>query len=418
MAKIFRPYTPDQLLLLPPSLREWLPDDHPVYFVNDLVETLDLEPMLSIYDEERGFPPYHPMLMTKLIVYGYVRGVRSSRKVQRACLEDVAFRVLAVGQSPDFRTIAAFRARHLAALEGLFAQVVDLCREAGLVTLGHLAVDSTKIRAHASKHKAMSYARMKAEEERLRADLRRWFEECDEVDAAEDELYGPDKTGDELPEELADPKRRLQKIQEAKAALEADAKAAGKDEPEAKAQRNFTDPDSRIMVSSDKAFIQAYNCQAAVDADSQVIVVAQVSQTAPDQGQLVPLVEQVTLEQEQAPKRVSADAGYWKESDIDLLEVKRYRALRGTEEDQALRVAEDDGAQGADPERPESQGSDAAQAVHQARTSRIQETRDVGRTGLRTGQGSVGLSAVSVAPVTGKCRANGRWCAWETTSSS
>ena len=147
MAKIFRPYTPDQLLLLPPSVREWLPDDHPVYFVNDLVETLDLEPMLSTYDEERGFPPYHPMLMTKLIVYGYVRGVRSSRKVQRACLEDVAFRVLAVGQSPDFRTIAAFRARHLAALEGLFAQVVDLCREAGLVKLGHLAVDSTKIRA-------------------------------------------------------------------------------------------------------------------------------------------------------------------------------------------------------------------------------------------------------------------------------
>ena len=142
MAKIFRPYTPDQLLLLPPSLREWLPDDHPVYFVNDLVETLDLEPMLSIYDEERGFPPYHPMLMTKLIVYGYVRGVRSSRKVQRACLEDVAFRVLAVGQSPDFRTIAAFRARHLAAWK---ACLPGGRREAGLVTLGHLAVDSTKI---------------------------------------------------------------------------------------------------------------------------------------------------------------------------------------------------------------------------------------------------------------------------------
>ena len=181
---------------------------------------------------------------------------------------------------------------------------------AGLVKLGHLAVDSTKIRANANKHKAMSYARMKEEEERLGADIRRWFEECDEVDAAEDELYGPDKTGDELPEELADPKRRLQKIQEAKAALEAEAKAKGKNEPEAKAQRNFTDPDSRIMVSSDKAFIQAYNCQAAVDADSQVIIVAHVSQTAPDQGQLVLLVEQVTLEQEQAPKRVSADAGY------------------------------------------------------------------------------------------------------------
>ena len=320
MAKTFRPYAPDQMLLLPPSLREWLPEDHPVYFVNDVVETLDLHPILSSYDEERGFPPYHPLLMTKLVVYGYVRGIRTSRKVQRACLEDVAFRVLAAGQAPDFRTIAAFRARHLDILPSLFAQVVDLCRQAGLVKLGHLSVDSTKVRAHASKHKAMSYARMKGEEERLQAEIRHWLEECAEADAAEDELYGPDKTGDELPAELADPKRRLQKIQEAKAALEAEAKARGKDEPEAKVQRNFTDPDSRIMLSSDKAFIQAYNCHAAVDADSQVILLAQVSQIAPDQGQLLPLVEQVTLEQEQAPEKVSADAGYWKESDIDLLE--------------------------------------------------------------------------------------------------
>jgi hypothetical protein len=177
------------------------------------------------------------------------------------------------------------------------------------------------VKANASKHKAMSYGRMKEEEERLRADIRGWFEECEATDAAEDELYGPDKTGDELPEELADPKRRLQAIQEAKVALEAEAKARGKQEPEAKAQRNFTDPDSKIMVSSDKAFIQAYNCQAAVDADSQVILVAQVSQQAPDQGQLVPMVEQVTLKQGQAPEKVSADAGYWTETDIEFLEV-------------------------------------------------------------------------------------------------
>ena len=321
MAKTFRPYAPDQMLLLPPSLREWLPEDHPVYFVNDLVESLDLKPILSAYSEERGYPPYHPLLMTKLILYGYVRGVRSSRKIQRACLEDVAFRVLAAGQSPDFRTIADFRARHLAALEELFDQVVHLCQQAGLVKLGHVAVDGTKVKANASKHKAMSYGRMKEEEERLRVQIRRWFEECEATDAAEDELYGPDKTGDELPEELADPKRRLQAIQEAKAALEAEAKARGKEEPEPKAQRNFTDPDSKIMVSGDKAFIQAYNCQAAVDADSQVILVAQVSQQAPDQGQLVPIVEQVTLEQEQAPEKVSADAGYWTERDIELLEV-------------------------------------------------------------------------------------------------
>ena len=327
MAKTFRPYAPDQLLLLPPSLREWLPEDHPVYFVNDLVETLDLQPILSSYEEDRGFPPYHPVLMTKLIIYGYVRGVRSSRKVQSACLEDVAFRILAAGQAPDFRTIAAFRARHLGALEDAFAQVVQLCRKAGLAKLGHVAVDSTKVRAHASKHKAMSFGRMKDEEERLGAEIRRWFEECAEVDATEDELFGPDKTGDELPEELADPKRRLQKIQEAKAALEAEAQAKGEDEPKPKAQRNFTDPDSRIMLSSDKAFIQAYNCHAAVDSDSQVILLAQVSQTAADQGQLLPLVEQVTLEQKQTPKVVSADAGYWKESDIELLEANDIEPL-------------------------------------------------------------------------------------------
>lgn len=327
MAKTFRPYAPDQLLLLPPSLREWLPEDHPVYFVNDLVETLDLQPILSSYEEDRGFPPYHPVLMTKLIIYGYVRGVRSSRKVQSACLEDVAFRILAAGQAPDFRTIAAFRARHLGALEDAFAQVVQLCRKAGLAKLGHVAVDSTKVRAHASKHKAMSFGRMKDEEERLGAEIRRWFEECAEVDATEDELFGPDKTGDELPEELADPKRRLQKIQEAKAALEAEAQAKGEDEPKPKAQRNFTDPDSRIMLSSDKAFIQAYNCHAAVDSDSQVILLAQVSQTAADQGQLLPLVEQVTLEQKQTPKVVSSDAGYWKESDIELLEANDIEPL-------------------------------------------------------------------------------------------
>ena len=318
MAKTFRPYSPDQLLLLPPSLREWLPADHPVYFVNDLVETLDLAPILSSYGEERGFPPYHPVLMTKLIVYGYVRGMRSARKMQSAGLEDVAFRILAAGQAPDFRTIATFRARHLEALEGAFAQVLHLCREAGLVKLGHVAVDSTKVRANASKHKAMSFARMQEEEKKLRSEIRSWFEECAEVDAAEDELYGVDKTGDELPAELADPRRRRQKIQAAKAALEAEAQATGE---EPKAQRNFTDPDSCIMLSSDKAFIQAYNCHAAVNADSQVLLLAQVSQTAADQGQLLPLVEPVTLDQGVAPQMVSADAGYWKESEVELLEI-------------------------------------------------------------------------------------------------
>ncbi|HSR53218.1 MAG TPA: IS1182 family transposase [Acidobacteriota bacterium] len=327
MAKTFREYSPDQLLLMPPSLREWLPKDHAVYFVADLVETLDLRAIYASYDEERGYPPYHPLLMTKLLLYGYTRGVRSSRKLARACQEDVAFRILAAGQQPDFRTIAAFRARHLKALNGLFDQVLQLCREAGLVKLGHVAVDSTKVRANASKHKAMSYARMKQEEQRRREQIRRWFEECEATDAAEDELYGSDKTGDELPEELRDPKRRLEKIREAKAALEAEARTKGEEEPEPKAQRNFTDPESRIMLSSDKAFIQAYNCQAAVDGDSQVIVAADVLQKASDQRELVPMVEQVEERVGERPKVVSADAGYWVNEDIERLEEAGIEAL-------------------------------------------------------------------------------------------
>ena len=327
MAKTFREYSPDQLLLMAPSLREWLPEDHSVYFVSDLVETLDLSAIYGSYDEERGYPPYHPLLMTKLVVYGYTRGVRSSRKLARACLEAVDFRILAAGQQPDHRTIAAFRARHLKALSGLFQQVLELCRAAGLVKLGHVAVDGTKVRANASKHKAMSYARMKQEEARLQEKIRRWFEECEATDAAEDALYGADKTGDELPEELRDPKRRLEKIREAKAALEAQARAKGKEEPEAKAQRNFTDPDSRIMLSSDKAFIQAYNCQATVDAGSQVIVAADVLQASSDQRQLVPMLEQTEERLGEKPKVVSADAGYWVEEDLDRTEAKGTEAL-------------------------------------------------------------------------------------------
>ncbi len=327
MAKTFREYSPDQLLLMAPSLREWLPEDHAVYFVSDLVETLDLSAIYGSYDEERGYPPYHPLLMTKLLVYGYTRGVRSSRKLARACMEAVDFRVLAAGQQPDHRTIAAFRARHLRALGGLFQQVLELCRAAGLVKLGHVAIDGTKVRANASKHKAMSYGRMKREEARQREKIRRWFEECEATDAAEDELYGADKTGDELPDELRDPKRRLDKIREAKAALEAEARAKGKKEPEAKAQRNFTDPDSRIMLSSDKAFIQAYNCQAAVDADSQVIVATDVIQAASDQRQLVPLLEQIEDRLDSRPKVVSADAGYWVEEELQRVEADGTEAL-------------------------------------------------------------------------------------------
>ena len=326
MAKTFRPYDPHQLLLLPPSLREWLPAEHLVYFVSDLVDGLDLSEIYGQHTEERGYPPYHPLMMTKLLLYGYCRGVRSSRRLERATHEDVGTRILCAGNAPDFRTIAAFRTRHLEALDGLFLQVLKLCREAGLVKLGHVAIDGTKIRANASKHKAMSYARMEEEEVRLRSEVRQMLEDAARIDAEEDALYGADKRGDELPPELARRESRLKKISEAKAALEAQAKEAARegkaktDRPKPKAQRNFTDPESRIMRSSDKAFIQAYNAQAAVDGDSQVIVAAEVIQAANDKGQLVPMVEAVVDNLAEVPDVVSADAGYWVEADVNRLE--------------------------------------------------------------------------------------------------
>jgi hypothetical protein len=265
-------------------------------------------------------------MMTKLLLYGYCRGVRSSRRLERATQEDVGTRILCADNAPDFRTIAAFRARHLEALDGLFLQVLKLCRESGLAKLGHVAIDGTKIRANASKHRAMSYARMEEEEARLRSEVRQMLEDAARIDAEEDALYGADKRGDELPPELARRESRLKKISEAKAALEAQAKEAaceGKaktDRPGPKAQRNFTDPDSRIMLSSDKAFIQAYNAQAAVDGDSQVIVAAEVIQAANDKGQLVPMVEAVIDNLDEIPDVVSADAGYWVEADVKGIE--------------------------------------------------------------------------------------------------
>ena len=326
MGKTFRPYDPDQLLMLPPSMREWLPEDHEAYFVSDVVETLDLSQILDEYREERGYPPYHPKLMVKLWLYAQMRGVRSSRKLERATLEDVGFRVLCAGNTPDHRTLSEFRRRHLKALGAVFVQVLQLCREAGLVKLGHVAIDGTKIRANASKHKAMSYGRMVDEEARLREVVERMFAESDAIDAEEDERYGVDRRGDELPPELADPKSRLRKIREAKAALEKRAReeaercGKGDGKPKPKAQRNFTDPESRIMLDADKAFVQAYNGQLAVDAEHQVIVAADVVQEANDRQQLIPMVEATVEQCGEVPVIFSADAGYWSEANMEMLE--------------------------------------------------------------------------------------------------
>jgi transposase len=340
----FLSYAPDQLLLLPPDLREWLPEGHAAYFILDVVGELDLSEIYASYDSSKGGRPgFDPRLMTGLLLYGYCQGVVSSRKIEKATYESVPFRVLAANQHPDHDTIAEFRRRHLSALSGLFVQVLHLCQRAGLVRLGHVALDGTKLRANASKHKAMSYGRMKEKIPELEAQVASLLAEAEAVDAAEDAQYGQGRRGDELPEELRFRQRRLEKIRQAKAALEAearaeaqgpseapsagDAEAAPKDSakpklPVEKAQRNFTDPDSRIMRDgATKSFEQSYNCQAAVDDQAQVIVAAQVTQKANDKQQVKPLIEQMKTNLGQAkPRVVSADAGYFSEDNVKYLE--------------------------------------------------------------------------------------------------
>jgi transposase/IS5 family transposase len=344
--KTYRPYQPNQLLLLPPALQDWLPHDHFAYFLSDVVDSLDLSQIERTYERElRGYPPYHPRMMVKVLLYAYCNGVYSSRKIERRLQEDVAFRVLAANNQPDFRTISDFRKRHLKALTDLFLQVVKICKKAGLVRLGHVALDGTKIKANASKHKAMSYSRMVEEEQRLKAEIAELLQKAEEADQAEDDRFGPHRRGDELPEELRFRERRLAKIQEAKAALEAEARLrAGaeppeepgpkgpkggrrrkrsKAEPAPTAQRNFTDPDSRIMKGADKQFIQGYNAQAVVDADTQIIVAAAVTNQAADAPHLIPMMEQVEANVDEMPEEVSADAGYFSEQNVQWLLQRR-----------------------------------------------------------------------------------------------
>jgi len=277
MSKTFRPYDPEQMLLMPASMRDWLPADHLAYFISDVVEHLDLSAIMERYaGEERGYPPYHPVMMVKVLLYAYCIGVPSSRKIEKRLGEDIAFRVLAANNTPDFRTISDFRKDHLKALSGLFLQVLKLCQKAGLVKLGHISLDGTKIKANASRHKAMSYKRMKEEETRLEAEIKELLQQAVAVDEEEDQRYGKDKRGDELPKELAFRESRLRKIREAREALEAEARQEAEqakkeakqaaEVPSDKTQRNFTDPDSRIMPApGGKHFEQAYNAQAAVD---------------------------------------------------------------------------------------------------------------------------------------------------------
>ena len=398
MTKQYRPWTPEQSHLLPPSPTDWLPEGHLAYFIIDLVRVLDLKAIEDVIQERdgRGTRPYSPRMMMALLVYAYCVGVYSSRKIERATYDDVAFRVIAGGEHPDHTRINEFRLEHRKALGDQFDQVLKLCKRAGLVAMGHVSIDGTKVQANASKHKAMSYGRMKDEERRLSAEVETMLFRADEEDAREDALYGKDKRGDELPEELQRRESRLKKIREAKEALEreaAEARAmqlrelakgerlraetapnsrdrkqaaarASREEkqaaelfprdddddddpppnatdlprhrvhatpegkPKNEAQRNFTDPDSRIMVRNG-VFLQAYNAQAAVN-ESQVIVAHGVSNQPPDHDYLLPMLERIRRNCGAPPERLTADSGYFSESNFGYCDAERIDAYIAT----------------------------------------------------------------------------------------
>ena len=346
MSKTFRPYAPRQAFLLPPSPLEWLPEGHLALFILDVVQQLDLSSIYAHYERElRGYPPHDPQMMVALLLYGYCVGVPSSRKIERKTHEDVAFRVIAGGGHPDHSRISDFRRVHLEALAGLFVEILRLCQKAGLVKLGSVALDGTKVKANASKHKAMSYERMKKDDKRLREKVSELLAKAEQVDEEEDAAYGKGRSGDELPEDLRHAKDRRERIRqlmkeledETKQQQEAEKVAKDKDEPPPpptgddlpshripttadgkptpKAQRNFTDPESRIMKGGD-GYVQAYNCQAMVDDAHQIIVAEAVTNQPPDVEHLVPMIARTVENCGKKPTRVIADAGYFSEANV------------------------------------------------------------------------------------------------------
>lgn len=347
MSKTYRPWDPDQAYLLPPSPRDWLPEDDLVYFVLDTARELDIKAITSKYetDHGRGYPPFHPLMMVTLLLYSYTQGVFSSRRIQKRCERDAAYRVIVHDDPPNFRTISDFRKLHLKELEGLFVQILRMCQRAGLVKLGHVSLDGTKIKANASRHKAMSYGRMKEEEKRLRREIRGLLSQAEATDADEDDRYGRDRRGDELPAELARRQSRLAKIREARKALEEEAKEAAaeeqrrrdeadrrrggppgpgrkrqavKDVPDDKKQYNFTDPATSIMKANNKGFDQCGNAQAAVDRDHQVIIAADVTNEANDKRQFEPMMAQAkrNVGRGRRIKTTTADSGYFSEENV------------------------------------------------------------------------------------------------------
>ena len=359
MSKTFRPWKIDEPLLLPAMVGDFVAADHLARFVLSVVrDEVDLVKITGTYGSERGQPPFDPTMMTTLLLYSYCCGIYSSRRIAKACRERVDFMSIVGLDVPDFRTISDFRKRHLKALGELFGQILHLCEKAGLVKLGHVALDGTKIKANASKHKAMSYERMEGRAAELEAEVAGWLSTAEAADAEEDKLYGRDKTGDEMPDWVADKQRRAERIRQAKAELEAEAKAAAEakleaqaaaDEkreaegrrkggrqaappssvPDTKAQKNFTDPQSRIMKSKD-GFVQAYNAQAAVDAEAQIIVAQDVTQSGSDCGQLLPMTDAIEANLGRRPAQLSADAGYCSEDNLAGLEDRNVDAYVAT----------------------------------------------------------------------------------------
>ena len=351
--KTYRAWRPDQAWLLPPSPRDWLPEGHLVYFLMDAVRELDISAITAHYERElRGFPPFHPRMMLTLLIFNYATGTRSSRKIMTRCEQDVACRVIVGEDLPEFHAISEFRRRHLAAFEQLFVEVLKLASASGLLKVGRLALDGTKIKANASRHglvsnRAMSYDRMQTEEARLQQEIGELLAQAESEDQAEDAQHGSNRRGDELPDELQRRESRLKKIREATAALEeeARAKAAAEHEaknaaraaegqepqsinldeikPEPKAQRNFTDPDSKIMKASNKGWDPCGNAQVLVD-ESQLIIAADVMPQANDVRQVAPLLEQMeanfqAAEITQRPKDFVADAGYYSDDNTQCV---------------------------------------------------------------------------------------------------
>jgi len=332
---MFRSHQPDQQFLFPPSPRDWLPDNHLVYFISDAVDALDLRCLKKKYRSSgKGNLPYSPEMLLKVVILGYCSSVFSSRKLAKATEENIAFRMLVGDQIPNHRTICRFRERHLEEFEKLFVQVIQLAQENGLVKMGMLAIDGSKVKANASKHKAMSYERMQTEEARLRKEIRELTKKAAEIDREEDRLYG-DARGDEIPAELCRRETRKQKIQEAKQRLEGrkriEAAEQGKDpgsaQPEPKDQENFTDADSRIMKTGSGNFEQCYNAQIAVDEENQIIVAAEIVQAASDCHQLIPTLEAAINHTGKEPKSALADAGYRSERNFQALEDKDIRGF-------------------------------------------------------------------------------------------